>query len=58
MTSQEARIVLSEMNKWRSSQGEYDVAGATMPFSPLVFGEAIDKAIEVLDKELNDAEQP
>lgn len=54
MELQEARTILSEMNRWRRAQGEYDVAGAPMPFSPVAFGEAIDKAIDVIDKELSD----
>lgn len=52
MELQEARKVLSEINKWRRSQGEYAEKGTPMPYSARAFGVALDIAVTVLDKQL------
>lgn len=56
MTDKEAKKILLEMQKWRRGEAPYD--GETpeehrdMPYSPEVYGQAIDVAISALDKRI------
>lgn len=57
MTEKLALKVLTEMNKWRRGEPPYDDVSPeryeAMPYEPSQFGEAIDVAIEVLNKKVN-----
>lgn len=48
MTKEQAIKVLTEMQMWRRGEGSYSVMGNEMPYSPAIYGEAIDFAINYL----------
>lgn len=51
MNKEQAIKVLSEMQMWRRGEGAYSIMGEVMPYSPAIYGEAIDYAIKYMNDE-------
>lgn len=43
--------ILIVMQKWRRAEKPYDKIGIQCPYTPKEFGEAIDAAIEIIEKQ-------